>query len=250
MKNPFEDTLIPEEEALTSLAYWFPILKEIGMRVPETIIVHRGDVDLKMLADGIRPPNYERFYKRLLQAMHEVGFPCFLRTGQTSHKHEWKTTCYVASQSVVTRNVCHLVESSFMANIVGRPFSFDFWAVRKIIPTNVVFTFFNGEMPIARELRFFINGGKVLCSHPYWPTDAFEGASDDILARISELQMMPPEDDEVYQMAKYIAGFFSGYWSVDFLQDKTGQWWCIDMATGNRSWHWPQCTQASERSAE
>ena len=47
-------------------------------------------------------------------------------------------------------------------------------------------------------------------------------------------------------MAKYIASYFKEYWSVDFLKTKDGLWYCIDMATGDRSYHWPDCKHSAK----
>ena len=35
-----------------------------------------------------------------------------------------------------------------------------------------------------------------------------------------------------------------GYWSVDFAEVKSGGWYLIDMAEGNKSWHDKECKYA------
>ena len=133
LEDIFGKPLIPEEEQLSSLVYWYPILLDIGMRVPKTIIVHRGLSDLSGMLDGKAIPR--EFNERLIAAMKEIGFPCFMRTGQTSYKHGWKNTCFIERQEDVASHVYRLLEASAMANIAGRPFSCDFWAIREMIPT-------------------------------------------------------------------------------------------------------------------
>lgn len=239
----FEDQLIPEQEALTNLAYWYPILQTICMRVPKTIIVHRGTVELLHLLDGNIPKGFDRFEQSLRAAMDDIGYPCFLRTGMTSDKHDWKNTCYITEEANLKAHITALVEASCMANIAGLPFNYDFWVVRKLIPTKPVITYFNG-MPIAMEVRAFIKDGKMQCVHPYWPAEVFENADDDIKQKVQRLQVLPDQKDELYQMIAYIGRYFSGHWSVDFLQDDKGKWWCTDMATGERSYHYPKCKHA------
>ena len=226
-----------DKEHLNSLTYWYPILKEIRMRVPETLIVHRGECDLLHLIDGKEPDGYKQFEKRLLDAMREIGFPCFLRTGMMSSKHEWGQTCFVADVENMKERIFNLVAASCLANIAGDPICYDFWVVRKMIPTTPLTTAFN-NMPIAMEVRAFIKDGKFQCIHPYWVKESLEGKPKE---EVDKLQILPEKDTEVYEMIDYIAKHFSGYWSVDFLQDKDGNFWCIDMATGERSFHDASC---------
>jgi hypothetical protein len=39
-------------------------------------------------------------------------------------------------------------------------------------------------------------------------------------------------------MSKMISLHMEGEWSIDWLQDKDGNWWCTDMAWGGRSYRW------------
>lgn len=239
----------PAVEQLNNLVYWYPVLKQIGMRVPKTLIVHRGDCELLALIDGEKPKGVDIFLERLKSATDKIGYPCFLRTGQTSNKHDWKDSCFIRnSKTNLIAHVANLVDHSCMANIAGDPFNYDFWVVREIIPTSPRFNFFDGNLPITRELRFFIRNGKIECCHPYWPDEAFrDKLTEDQKTSLKELQIIPPEDSEVFMMAKYVARYFMGYWSVDFLEDETGKWWCTDMAIGKRSYHYPNCDKVESK---
>jgi len=242
MKNPFEQKTDYEEENKNNMSYWFPLLKQIGMRVPKTIMVDSSDCKLGVLADGKRPYGYNPFAKRLKSAINEIGLPCFLRTGMTSDKHSWKDTCYIDNldDKYLISHVANLVEHSCLANIAGLPFDYSIWAVRELIPTKPIFTHFN-SMPIVKERRMFINKGKVICNHPYWPREAF-GQNGISKVNLQKLQRLGKKDEkELELMAKYVGRWFTGYWSVDFLQDKNGLWWLTDMAVGGRSYHYPNC---------
>jgi hypothetical protein len=246
----FGDTLIPEEEGLSDMAYWFPILETIGMRVPKTILVHRGGCELSHLLDEKKPDNYDRFERALFDAMDEIGYPCFFRTGHISNKFEWERSCFIKSKptgSQLLGRVTNLVEISYMANIAGRPFNYDFWAVREMIPTKPVVHHFR-NMPIAMEVRAFIKDGKVQCIHPYWVEDSFKDAPDEVKLEAMKLQIIPKDaEEELMQMLAYIADHFNGYWSVDMLRDVDGNWWCTDMGTGDRSYHLPSCKHAKKK---
>ena len=244
-ENPFLGEHLDEEiEAKNNLTYWFPILEKIRMRVPKTIIAHTGGVNLLELVDGKIPDGYMQFHKRLLDAIRQIGFPCFLRSGMTSDKHSWKRSCYITAESDLTAHLCTIIETSIMANIAGYPFDTSFWAVRELIQTEPLFHAFE-EMPITKERRIFIKNGEVICNHPYWPDEAFENYKDkipDYRKKMKELQSLSEDEErELNLMAKYIGRFFKGFWSVDFLRDVEGKWYCIDMAVGERSYHFVEC---------
>lgn len=238
-------------ERMNCLTHWFPVLEQIGMRVPKTLIVHRGDCDLLKLLDGETPDGWDAFQERIEDAADQIGYPFFLRTGMTSHKHDWKDTCYVeieheasgSSYMRIKERVRNLVEFSAMANIAGDPLCYDFWCLRELIPTDPVLTAFNG-MPVGMEVRAFVKDGKTQCVHPYWPEDVFEHEPEGERAKAAALAELPGNDSEVYDMIEYVAKHFVGHWSVDMLLDKSGNWWCTDMALGDRSWHWPTCKYA------
>lgn len=241
LEKMFGQPLDPAIEQLNSLVYWYPILQEIRIPTPKTIIVHSDFCDLSSLTDGKEPEGWRDFARRLREAMEEIGYPCFLRTGQLSNKHDWKRSCFIEKPEDILSHVANLVETSYMVNIAGRPLRFDFWAVREMLNTKPEFTHFPGDMPVTREIRAFVNKGKTQCVHPYWVSDAFKGLGKEEKKLLKEVQKLPPKDHEVYRMIDYIARYFKGYWSVDFLEDKDGKWWCIDMAVGKRSYHYPKC---------
>lgn len=243
----FPDELKPEVEQLNSLVYWFPILKEIRMRVPETRIVYSGYVPLYSLTDGEKPEGIDNLVAKIdFEVMQLGGYPVFMRTGQTSDKHGWEKTCYLTGKDKIVGNLAGLAETSIMANIAGAPLSMDFVVVRKLLETEPILTHFHGNMPIAKELRYFIKDGKIQCVHPYWHKEVFEG-NDAAVEKSKTLESFTDEEmTEPNLMASYIAKYFSGYWSVDFLQTKNGDWYCIDMAVGERSYHKPDCKYSSK----
>jgi len=230
-------------EGLNSLVYWFPILQRINMRVPETRIIHRGDVELGKMIDGEKVKGLKGLVEKIDIAVQEVGgYPVFFRTGMTSNKHDWKNSCFLKQKKDIISHIYNLVEHSFIANIAGMPFQYDFWIIRKMIPTRAITTAFAGKMPVAKELRVFIKNGKVQCYHPYWVKEAIKNKED-----LKQLQKFSKTElEEPLAMANYIAQFFSGYWSVDFLKDDNGNYWCIDMAVGPRSYHFENCKFAKE----
>jgi hypothetical protein len=110
-----------------------------------------------------------------------------------------------------------------------------------------------GGMPLVREYRAFVEGGQILCTHPYWPKKSiFEGLAEPEKGqpdyRLSETetlffqmnqQGLPPEAQQLLQS---VAGVFAGdgAWSVDVLETQRG-WFVTDMAEAARSYHWDGC---------
>lgn len=241
------------------LSYWFPKLKASGVPVPRTEII-KTRVPLVSLLDGTLPRGYRAFMARLRQAADAIGYPCFLRTGQTSGKHQWRHTCFVESSAVIPAHVAALVEFSELAGFpIGLPY--DVWAVRKLLRTRPVCVLPRYDnFPLVPEIRCFIDGGEIVCWHHYWPHQAIEEGfpyrmddSTDSPSRdlpndfeeiVSEAQIFVKGWRKVVcKVAQAFAG--DGAWSVDLipvLWPKTGRrHYVTDMAVAEDSFHWHSC---------
>lgn len=177
---------------LDCLSYWFPKLLAASVPVPRTEIV-RTETPLVELLDGREPDGFKALLDRLHAAALAVGgYPVFLRTGHGSGKHDWPQTCHVPARADLRRHVANLVAWGHLVDLLGLPTAV--WAVREYVALDAGFTAFGG-LPVARERRYFIAGGQVLCHHPYWPADAIrEGTGygpppsvPDCEARLEEL---------------------------------------------------------------
>jgi hypothetical protein len=229
------------------LAFWFPKIQAAGLPVPRTEIV-RTEVALAQVLDGETPDGWDAFILELRAAARRVrrtGAGVFLRTGHGSGKHQWLQTCYVLgvnTKGILDAHVARLVEWSALAGFFGLPTST--WAVREMLVTSHVCKCeAYGQMPVAREFRFFANDTGVTHWQPYWPVDAVrQGRPSDPdweegLALVSRLD--PGERRELGSMARSAAAACGGgEWSVDFLQDVYGCWWLTDMAVGEDSFRY------------
>lgn len=221
------------------LAYWFPILETAGVPVPRTEIVMTG-IDLSPLLDGETPMGFEAFLDSLRAACDRITYPCFLRTGHMSGKHDWTRTCFLAFPEDLASHVAELVELSALVDMLGLPT--DTWVAREFLTLATGFQAFRG-MPVAVERRWFFRDGDILCSHPYWPMDSIENPSvADYRAKLLAMQSVQvsalPAMREIVQK---VARAFEGSWSVDLALGADGTWYAIDMAEGGRSFHWPGC---------
>jgi len=217
------------------LSYWYSILRESEVLVPKTKIIHT-DLQLIRLWDHKKLDGYGDLIREITEAAIEMGFPCFLRTGQTSGKHDWKSTCYLESKDDVLSHVEQLAAFSDMVDLPT-----NVWVVRELIKTAPAFTAFDGDMPIVKEARCFIRDHKVQCIHPYWPSDAFKDQkcstdNPESVQSFSEFEL-----EEINKVLRKVCRYFVGYWSVDLLLGDDGRWWCTDMAQGDDSYHWKPC---------
>lgn len=239
--NPDEYSMIPMMLAhppyinqLNDITFWYPILKRIRMRTPQTKLFYVDEEAIADIMDGKVSASLRELASEISKVRDGFGGTAFLRTGQTSNKHEWEKTCFLTKKSDV---IDHLGNLILFSGFVDLPFNT--FAVREMIDTAPLTVAFDGDMPIAREVRVFAKEGEFICAHPYWPSEAFDGqnVSEEQLASLHEM----PDLEDLKKMAIYVSKSFRNAWSMDFLQDKSGGWWLTDMALMNTSYHWPDC---------
>lgn len=224
----------------TCLSYWYPKIEAAGLPVPETVILK---MPIKALRDIYRQfdnkemtGKAEPFFKKVEKAAREVGFPVFLRSGQTSGKHEWSTTCFVCNIPDIREHITNIL---YFSACVGVPETM-IWAVREMLPIQPIGIClkYNG-MPVNREFRYFVNDERILCRHPYWPRKALEDGRCLITDEQYKHLCTPPPSyvDDIARAASVVVG---GSWSVDLLETADG-WYLTDMAEANKSFHWEGC---------
>ena len=222
---------------LSCLSYWYPKIRDI-VPTPATEIL-QTDVELIHLLDGKTPDGFRDFLSKLRSAADRFGYPCFLRTGQGSGKHNWKHCCHVTDGELLDRHIAGLVEWSCMVDMMG--LSYDVWVVREMLATTPLFhcTAY-GDMPVVKEFRAFVDGAKVLYVNPYWPEDALEqGHPDRIDWRSCLPQLVGNQLDLaiVENLSSRAGAAVGGKWSVDVLFARD-QCYVTDMAEAERSWGW------------
>jgi hypothetical protein len=236
-----------------SLFTWFPLVKDI-MNTPKTVTIpmaKRFGDDEEVLAYN-RPsadPEMRRLVSKAQKAVKTLGgYPIFLRSDETSHKHDWVDSCYVTSDDGVEKGIKSIYEFTLMVM-----FGLDFHgvAVSEFLKLKTGFHAFNG-MPIAREFRFFIRDGEVLCRHPYWPPASIRRADrEDWLPVLKEMSRIDDVEETLLKVySREIAAAVKGvnpphdYWSIDFCETEDGYWYLTDMARGENSYHWGTCENA------
>jgi hypothetical protein len=114
---------------------------------------------------------------------------------------------------------------------------------RELLPLYAGFKAFRG-LPIAKERRYFVDEGKVVCHHPYWPEGAIEWGGNYSALPVGwqeRLAGLNFESEWEVPLLTHMAEAFSkvvpGFYSVDFAQKADGQWVMIDAARGELSYH-------------
>lgn len=236
--------MMPEDR--NCLSWWFPRVAAEGLPVPRTTILRMPPAAQESIWAGFdgregTPDQLgalERFFADIRAAAEDFGYPVFLRTGHTSGKHEWSRTCCLSRPEDVPRQVFALAEYSECAGFPGLPWAV--WAVREFLPVVPLGTCPRyGSMPVVREFRCFVDGGRLLCWHPYWPRDAIArgGADPGLFPRLAEIGEDLPTIRDLACRAGAACG---GAWSVDLLATRRG-WFVTDMAEAAKSFHWPGC---------
>ena len=150
---------------LSSMNHWFPKVKDL-VPVPKTVFVDLEE-DRESHSCPVRWNTAE-----IKEAIETVGgYPAFIRTDQSSNKHDMAKASRISKQKEIDRNIFEVIMYNEMAGMLGLPY--DNLVVREWLNLEHYFKAFN-ETPIAKELRFFIKDNEVQCHHFYWPEDSIK----------------------------------------------------------------------------
>lgn len=240
---------------VSSMDHWFPILDDHAVPVPQTEKFTFRDWDEATEIQEGFPINEIDFGVLRTLARKVGGPPAFIRTDQSSAKHTMAEASRLddLSSDSLRDTVAELLQRNEMAGFGGLPYRSIY--VREWLDLNSAFTAFQGT-PIASEVRVFVNDGDIWDSGFYWPHDAIEDGyhrqdlPDDWESTLDNLRehALSQVEADVYPLAERVAAEFPGYWSVDFAETEAGDWYCIDMAKGEASWHPDSVTKPNEGS--
>lgn len=225
-----------------SARYWWPRTKDaeehLRANLPETRFVEFDPWEAVGLLDGEDGefPDHE-----LKVVAGEIGYPVFVRTDLSSAKHSGMSHMRAVDITELRQTALRTIEANVMNGMLANSLM-----LREFIDLEWNFKAFGGTR-IAREFRVFASGNTVYCSHFYWPEDAIERPDKgDWQERLDYLNQRDAEDIALMEHDARIAAAAcgDGAWSVDFAMDWLGNWWLIDMARAEDSWHAENCPQS------
>jgi len=226
----------------TCFANWFPAVEELGIRTPKSDwIPVPADIQLEILRENVgKAMEMLKPACRQIRAFgEEHGYPLFIKNSLFSAKHSWKNTCFIAGPDVDIENHVALIFYEWAIVGMGAGMARHI-VVREFIDTKVQFYAFS-DMPVTQEFRLFADKGKTYGYQPYWPEAAVrEPSIDDWRTKLREIEK-PSEAllSEMIETADKITDALDGDYSVDFLIDKDGKPWLIDMAEARTSFMCP-----------
>jgi hypothetical protein len=177
------------------------------------------------------------FADQIRAASADFGYPFFLRSDQTSGKHDWKTTCFVADPDKIQD---HILGVAYFSEFHWISWQGN-WVARELLPTMPVGICPRfGDMPVCKEFRFFVDGANIECVHPYWPRQALEQGGCDLTDIEYDALCEMTNEGELRKIASAAGAALGGRWSVDLLATERG-WFLTDMAEADKSYHWPEC---------
>ena len=244
-----------KEYPKNSLFYWYPKIKDLGIPMPETVMIPFPSEDtvgaLFFIDSEYREKKDDQLkeeYEALIaEACAKIGYPVFLRTDETSNKHGWNDTCFLTKEGSIPRHLYDLIEFTEMAGMMGG-LNIHGFVIREFLQLDTRFTAFHGRMPIAKEFRLFVKDGKLQCWHPYWfPACMVRPDIEnwfDVLMDMEKLDELNLERLTIW--AELIGQTVGGYWSIDFCKLKDKSWAMTDMAQGQDSFHWSTCEHTPE----
>ena len=232
-----------------SLLYWYPKIKDLGIRTPFTDFVRLSKKELKEYYGGEGDTcSLEALTIEVSELItNRFDLPVFIRTDEISNKHFWDKACYVDNLDTLPSHLFEIICCSKLTDFMGG-LPIEAIVVREYIPMNTRFYAFIGNMPVNPERRYFVRDGKVLCRHPYWIEKSIEKPlHKDLpenwkeLLRIANAEVDSDELETLRIAAEKVAKVMNGFWSVDFCFSASGEWILIDMAEGEKSWHPEDC---------
>lgn len=229
---------------------WWPRLEPLDVKTPETVAVEIEEHEIEDASEAeggftVSLPEPED----AIDAIHEVGGPpAFFRTDHASAKHEMAEASHVPSDDpkVVSEHAWNVIGRNEIAGMMGLPY--ETFYVREWLDLCHQYEAFLGT-PIAAEIRGFLLDGDVYDVGFYWSEDAIHSAEADDWREVHEqTRERAMEDQSLVEDLLYVVAqeFDAGYWSCDFALTDGGDWYCIDMARGEVSWHPDGIEQARE----
>lgn len=261
-----EESAATKQYQPNSAQYWYPPLAQLEpdlpVNVPDSEFVEYDFMESLSLVDAEMPDDLP--WGEFTMKVGEIGYPAFVRTDQKSVKHAGPGAYRATEPDDIPTILAVLTDHHVKAN--RHPSAL---MIREWVNINAQFRAFDG-LPIGREYRVFASPNEVHCKHFYWPEEAIEDGrgtptsmdgdttltDDEWRHRLNSLDAL--SEGELHDLhdsatrAAYALNVADHIdddtaWSVDFAQDTGGDWWLIDVALAEDSWHPDDCQEVFDQ---
>ena len=235
-----------------NVSYWFPKIKDCGIKVPETFVkqipedlfghlfMDHPEKDIDCVYNWVENELMPSIPKSLYGLV-------FVKNGAFSNKFDFSTCSVRCNVLELTRAIIEINYASLMFDTGGNTEI----VIRERIPfdESKTATIYHG-MPLRNEYRIFydFDNHKALYSANYWDWSyCYEAISRNVTDKIvyekvyNELHAhyIFNQDKVMKLVEEHMKDVnLSGIWSVDILEDEQEEFWLIDMALGYRSAYW------------
>lgn len=202
------------------MAHWYPELRGLDVPTPETY-----KLPLDRSGDG--PPEWNT--SRAAEIVKVLGGEAFARAGYKSAQLAAGEGSHIQAPGpdAVDRTLMELVAQH---TLMQMPLGESLW-LREYLDLD--FCWYERDT-LHPEVRAFIRDGEVVCHHPR--LEGFDGFDEyrNMAANIIQGGWGNTEGykdhDPLSVMAQRVADAMGGWWSVDFVMDRNGDWYLTDMA--------------------
>lgn len=236
-----------------NLSYWYPRIKNCGIKVPVTQVFKVPEEMVKAfyLEGDKRPQQY--YLDVIYRWIRDEIYPAltikgllFMKNGAFSNKFNFSDCIPLNNPLSIAACLVDLEYTSLMFGTGGNTEL----VFRERIVNHDSPTIYNG-MPLQPEFRVFydFDNHKALYIVNYWDWNyCFDSISRNKTDAIIYSNHYPSIEriynankDNVMKTVEDAMkdnNDFTGIWSIDILQDETGEFWLIDMAEGYCSAYW------------
>jgi len=246
-------------DAALSMKTWYPTLDETSAPTPDTVLINLPNSQIKYLhmskdelaalllsedtdskLDFYGRPDVS--FEKIQACIHSDfgGGPVFLRSFYKSARHLGDAAGKIEDNttSSIKDTLAELFDDHLMQKMPhGRGIAIREYLDIDFKPgrgSNVI----NADETFHPEVRFFIEDGEILYHYPRMNKDRFEHEFGNLELYREQVTRIEDAIPELAEYAEDIADAFTPHsWSVDFLMDTTGDWYCTDMAVNGLYWN-------------
>lgn len=224
------------------VSYWYPQLPNT-VPTPETKIIPAESLDkyssklaLELTEEELKEVLPPELVETVRQAYIDLG------TDKVHLRSDWKSSFFTDDGSVLrntkTTHIATTIHQLRSALIMSK-FPVDNLILREHLQLDPIYESKYGET-VHPEVRFIIEEGDVCTKFCGVYKSDFHGTTEEQSETILNTIQEKIDDDsqKLQTYAQAIADCFSdSSWSLDFIQDSSGEWYCIDMAIYGVYWN-------------